>query len=132
MKPVKLLTPTRRLILQYVFSIGAIGVFVSAFWYCMYLYPLQSQDTEFWMLRTNIYAMLICMCFYLVKLCITDNNKLHFIMSIGMGFSVSDVIDRVCFDIRIFTKEDVWMIVLTISIAAYEYRKRRLQHSNKN
>lgn len=84
---------------------------------CFYFYP---EDVNgWWTLRTNIYSVMFAGLFYANKLQNTVFSK--FMFSIGIGLTISDFIDRIFFDINQFTTSDIFMIIITISIASFEY-----------
>lgn len=66
-------------------------------------------------IRFNIYAMVMVFCFILTMAKLSPWCK--FILSIGIGICVSDVLDRFVFDVTIFQWNDIVMLVLTILLS---------------
>ncbi len=94
-------------------------LFVGNYQLCEYFY---SDDiNKWWVLRTNIYAVIFALSLTLAR--IGKEGVLRFILSIGIGLSISDVIDRLVFNSNIFNYSDILMIITTVSIAFYEYVK---------
>jgi len=77
-----------------------------------------------WELRTNIYSIMFALAMFIALLG-TYNSLLRLILSVGIGLSVSDVIDRVLFDITTFNTSDLIMIFITLTISTYDYVRNR-------
>jgi hypothetical protein len=54
---------------------------------------------------------------------IGQKGVLRFIVSIGIGLTLSSVIDKWYFDVREFTKTDIYMIIVTVLISGYDWYK---------
>jgi len=78
---------------------------------------------SWWTLRTNLYAIIFGLAIYLTTLKQTRFSE--FICYVGLGFAVSDVIDRVVFDCNHFTWTDILMIILTILTSYYKVYVRQ-------
>lgn len=85
-------------------------LFLSNYYICEYFYS--NDITKWWQLKTNIYAIIIALAFILSG--INARGICKFFLNLGVGFTVSNVIDRLYFDVTITTKEDVIMICITI------------------
>lgn len=70
---------------------------------------------KWWGLKQNIYNVIIAMVFILAN-SKRDNEdkKVSFLINVGVGFCISNCIDRLFFDINHFTKADVYMITATL------------------
>ncbi len=78
-----------------------------------------------WTLRTNLYAVIFGLSLYLAMITQTKFSK--FICTIGLGFALADIIDRIFFDCNYFTWSDVIMIVLIISTSYYKFYVRQIK-----
>lgn len=101
----------------------AIALFVFNFKICDWL--CGNDMTKWWFLKSDIMA--ICFCLTLIASKIRTSGLCRIVLSLGIGWSVSDVVDRVFFDIRYFTMTDVIMLIITIIYATYEF----IYYSNK-
>jgi len=97
-------------------SIIAVVLFFSNYTICEIFY--KNDLEKWWGLKQNIYNVIIAICFYLAKN--KPQGLLKFVLDVGIGFCVSNCIDRIFFDIKTFTREDVFMIVLTLLISYYD------------
>ena len=66
-----------------------------------------------WMLKIDIYAFVVALCFILAAQKPNDNVRLklieRFIMDVGIGLAVSNVIDRRLYDVRGYRIMDLAM-----------------------
>lgn len=108
-----------------ILSIIVILLFVGNYQICELFY--KNDLIKWWELRTNIYAVLFALVLYIAR--VNSKGILRFILSVGIGFSVADVIDRLIFDVTVFNKADILMIILTIIISAYNYVNIRSRES---
>jgi hypothetical protein len=99
----------------------AILLFVSSYSICdLFYYNEEIRDIKkWWNLRSNIYAIIIMLVFYASL--IGTKGVLRLILSIGVGLCISNVIDKVYFNVLDFTYTDIIMILLTICISLYDY-----------
>lgn len=79
---------------------------------------------KWWILRLSLYAVLIAMLFSISNM-VGKTKFISFVLSLGIGYSISDVIDRICFDINKFTIQDIVMIIITIALSYYAIYVRR-------
>jgi len=125
--------PTLRDAVNVTIAFCSVVLFRVNFAICSHFYDVQVDSMGWWRLRTNIYAVCFLMCYYIAKQ--RPTIGLNFIYSVGIGVAISDVVDRVFFDITQETKEDFWMVVLTFLFAiiehVYDYRKRRRSISDQ-
>lgn len=80
-------------------------------------------NDKWWDLRLNITSLIFAGGFVLTR--IGSDGALRLVLSIGVGMSISNVIDRIFFDIEIYTKSDILMVTTTIIISIYEYVRDR-------
>ena len=101
-----------------------IFLFVGNYSICDYFYYNDEvKDIKaWWGLKSNIYAIILALVLLSYSLGL-KNRYLRFILEIGVGFSVSNVIDKVFFDVINFTKSDVIMIVITFGVAIYNFKR---------
>mgnify|MGYP000754832601 CR=1 FL=1 len=95
----------------------AILLFVSSYSICdFFYYNDEIKDVQkWWGLKSNIYAVIMMLVFYgsLLK-----NNKFtRLIINIGLGLCVSNVIDKVFFNVLEFTYNDIIMIIVTVCLS---------------
>lgn len=106
---------------SFILPLVTVLLFPANYWICEYLY---SDDlNNWWILRTNLSALNFMLALYCIKL--EKTLFINFLVNIGLGFSVSDVIDRWLFDTNQFTKSDILMITLTLIICYIEYYVRK-------
>ena len=102
-----------------VLSLGILLLYLLNFHICEYFYP--DDVKAWWSLKLNIYAIIIALAFLLASLYARGICK--FFLNLGVGFTVSSVIDRWYFDITQYTEVDVIMVIVTIMIAYIDYKK---------
>lgn len=87
---------------------------------CFLFYP--NDIDSWWLLRTNIYAVIFGGSLYLTRL---KHEKFSMcVLFIGIQLSVSDIIDRLVYGITYFTYTDYFLIPLAIIIGVYKYYKK--------
>lgn len=123
--------------MKLILTIFSVILFCSSFLICKSIYPLAFEDNEqaikFTDLRYALYAIFGIMCYIIAELKYDKYPKItKFVLDIGIGFCVSDIIDRFIFNIYTFQKEDIIMIFITISIATYYYFKKEPIELNKS
>lgn len=103
--------------------IVAILLFVFNYSICDFFYYNDDvKDIQkWWGLKSNIYAIIVMMVFY--ASIINTKGVLRLILNIGLGLCVSNVIDKVFFNVLIFRYNDALMIILTLCFSFYEYLK---------
>jgi hypothetical protein len=94
-------------------------LFLGNYYICDYFYS--DNIRKWWELKTNIYAIIIALAFILSS--INARGICRFFLNLGVGFAISNVIDRLYFDVRTTTKEDIIMVILTILLATIDYKK---------
>jgi hypothetical protein len=99
-----------------------ISLYLGNFHLCQYLYS--DNINEWWKLNLTIREVITSLSFYLVLLNIS-NKKVRVLISIGLGISASNVIDRVYFDTTQYEWNDLLTIGFIIIIALYEYRNEQ-------
>ena len=99
----------------------ALILFVSNYTICdFFYYNEEIKDIKkWWALRSNICAVIIMLVFYASL--IGTKGVLRLILSIGVGLCISNVIDKVYFNVLDFTYTDIIMITLTICVSLYDY-----------
>ncbi len=87
-----------------------------------------------WMLKIDIYAFVVALCFILAAQKPNDNVRLklieRFIMDVGIGLAVSNVIDRRLYDVRGYRIMD--LVMVTVVFLASYYNFKRLSKIAKN
>lgn len=95
----------------------ALILFVSNYGICEYFYP--DNIKMWWTLKVNIYAVIMAIIFLSQGL--GTKGVLRFILELGVGISISSVIDKLYFDVHSFTASDILMIFTTLCFASYQY-----------
>lgn len=106
-----------------ILNIIAILLFVLNYQICEFFYP--EDIKQWWALKVNLYAVIIALVFYSAS--INTKGWVKFVLYIGVGFSISSVIDKVFLDVRVFTSMDLLMIVITFIFASINLIKERLK-----
>lgn len=109
---------------KFILTLLALFLFVFNYQICEYFYPYKSQLKNWWTLKVNIYAVIMMLIFLSQSL--GNKGWLKFILYIGVGFTMSSVIDKVFFDVRVFTVSDLLMILTTLIFASINLIKDRL------
>lgn len=101
----------------------AILLFISNYTICDYFYYNDEiKDlNKWWGLKSNIYAIIMCLIF--LASIINSKKRLRFILEIGVGFTISNVIDKIFFSVLDFNYNDIVMIILTVCFATIHYLK---------
>lgn len=98
-------------------------LFIGNYHICEYFY---SDDIKnWWHLKVDIYCLIIAILFTYVS--IGKKGWVAFWMYILTGLTVANAVDRFLFDIRVFTKKDIIMILLTVAYATYDLIKWQRQ-----
>ena len=103
--------------------------FLSNYHICNYFYPIvDEKSTElWWMMKIDIYALIIALCFWLVNIKPTDVVRINliekFITNVGIGLAFSNAIDRHLYGTRGYTKADLVTIIVVVLVSYYDFRK---------
>ncbi len=93
----------------------AVILFFSNYQICEYFY--KDDLNKWWDLKINIYALIIAIVF--VSQSIGSKGWYRFVLDIGVGFSISSVIDKIYYNVNTFTTSDIYMILTTVAFATY-------------
>jgi hypothetical protein len=101
----------------------AITLFVSNYAICDHFYFTDGilDSKGWWRLKSNIYAVIIATVFLSAQ--IGTKGLLRFVLSVGIGFTISNVIDKLYFNVLEFTQADIYMIIATLVISGYDWYK---------
>lgn len=97
------------------FALLALALFMGNYEICNLVYP--DDINAWWGLKQNIYNLIIAISFYLASL--DKKGWLNFLLNVGVGFCISNCIDRIFFDINSVTHADVLMIIITLATSYY-------------
>jgi hypothetical protein len=95
--------------------------FLASYHVCQYFYPLDTEDhiDNWWLLKADLYVLIYTLC---LSLSFYPNSKIKkikfisdFMMSFGMGFAISNTIDRWILDNRLFN----WTSYYPLAILAF-------------
>ena len=103
----------------------SIILFVSSYKICDFFYYNDDVKdlNKWWDLKSNIYAVIMSLIFYASS--IKSKGFLKFILNIGVGFAISNVIDKIFFNVLVFNENDIIMIILTVCFSVLNYLKDR-------
>ncbi len=106
-----------------ILTILTIILFVSNYAICNYFYPTDSDSdvSGWWGLKSNLYAVIVALAFLSAN--IGAKGVVRFFFSVGVGFALSNVIDKVYFNVMEFTNSDIYMIITTILISSFDFYK---------
>jgi hypothetical protein len=123
------------------FALIGILIFYFGFGICKYYHPAaflpQPVDKYvilFTDLRYDLYAvfMLSIIVSCMIEIKEWERKLYSFIIDVGFGFSLSDVIDREYFDITKFEQNDYWMVGVTLVFSYFtvftKYNLKRFLH----
>ena len=103
--------------------------FLGNYQICNYFYPLNDAESirAWWLLKVDIYALIIALLFILAAQKKTDNIKLKsiekLILNIGIGFASSNFIDRRILNTREYTLADLSMVIVVFLVSYYDFKK---------
>jgi len=115
--------------------------FLSNYHICNYFYPLEDEASIelWWMLKIDIYVLIVTLCFILAAQKETNNTRLRlierFITSVGIGLAISNIIDRRIYGTREYTKIDLLMVIVIILVSYYDFKrlsKIAKKHTHEN
>ncbi len=120
--------------MKFILSFLSVLLYYSGFWICKYIHPkafgynfIQIEVDKFTDLRYSIYAIIFGLIFIRLKIIASSISKFeNFILCIGLGIVLSDLIDRFYFNITEYTKEDKIMLIITIIISYLETYKKHI------
>ena len=100
------------------------------FYVCEYFHPLCDEESikSWWRLKESMYGAIIAII--LISYSLTSKGILRFVLDIGVGLTVSNVIDRLYFNTIEFTKADMIMIIATFLFAIIDYKKDELREND--
>lgn len=103
----------------------AILLFCFNYQICDYFYYNDNVKDlkKWWGLKSNIYAVIMGIIFYASS--INTKGILRLVLNIGIGLTVSNVIDKVLFNVLVFTYNDIIMIILTLCFSFINYFKNK-------
>ena len=112
--------------------------FVGNYHICNYYYPLNTEEHVklWWVLKMDIYALIVALCFILASLEKTTNKKINliekFITSLGIGLAISNVIDRHFKGIESYVITDLMIVSCIILVSFYDFKRLSKQAKTHN
>ena len=103
--------------------------FVGNYHICNYYYPLDTEEHVrlWWVLKMDIYALIVALCFILANLEKTTNIKINliekFITSLGIGLATSNVIDRHFYGIESYVSTDIMIVLCVFLVSFYDFKR---------
>ena len=67
----------------------------------------------------------------IISYSISMRGVLRFVLEVSAGLAISNVVDRLYFNVRNFTKADIIMIIATLLFAVIDYKKDGLTTNDK-
>ena len=107
----------------------AIAFFLGNYQICNYFYPLNDAVSirNWWLLKVDIYALIIALLFILAAQDKTDSIKLRLleklILNISIGFTTSNFIDKRFFGVQGYVTTDIVMTIVVVLVSYYDFRK---------
>ena len=103
----------------------ALVLFTSNYQICEYFYPLTDDESikMWWFTKSNIYGVIVALV--LLASSIGERGVLRFVLDVGIGLSMSNVVDRLYFNTNQFNKYDIVMIAITIIVSIIDYKKEK-------
>ena len=104
-------------------------LFTGNYHICNYYYPLETEEhiRSWWIMKMDIYALIVCLCFVLASFKSTDNLKLirieKFITSVGIGLALSNYIDRHFYGIESYIATDLMTVIAILLVSYYDFNK---------
>jgi len=97
----------------------AITLFVSNYYICDYFYYNDEVKNikDWWYLKCDIYGVIIALLLFALD--IGEKKWLKFVVEIGLGLAISNILDRLIFNTRVFNTSDIYMILITVAFATY-------------
>ena len=117
---------------------GIVFFFIGNYHICNYYYPIiDEESTElWWVLKMDIYALIVALCFILASLEKTTNKKINliekFITSLGIGLAISNVIDRHFKGIESYVITDLMIVSCIILVSFYDFKRLSKQAKTHN
>ncbi len=98
---------------------------------CDYVYPLNDEASikAWWYLKEDVYGVIIALV--IISYSISMRGVLRFVLEVSAGLAISNVVDRLYFNVRNFTKADIIMIIATLLFAVIDYKKDGLTTNDK-
>lgn len=96
---------------------------------CNYFYPLNTEESieNWWLLKVDIYVLIICLCLILSTRKEVTDIKLksieRFIAYVCTGFAISTFIDKRVFGTREYTRVDLLMVIVVLIASYYDIKK---------
>jgi len=119
-----------------VYSALSVLFFLANYHICWYFYPLDTAEhiRNWWILKSNIYVLVIAFCYLALAQNKSTNKKIlfieRFIVSFGIGFATSNAIDRFVLDNRMFTWSSYYPLIF-IALVSYLNVKRITKQAEK-
>jgi len=112
-----------------VYAALSLFFFLANYHICWYFYPLDTEEhiANWWVMKVDIYVLIIAFCYLSLTIKRSTYKKIasveEFIISFGVGFAISNVIDRFVLDNRLFTWSGYYPLLI-IAIVSYFNVKR--------
>ena len=97
------------------------GLYLTNYHICTLVYP--DDLTAWFKLRAILYTATFALLFAAGNIGAT--GKLRFILNIAFSVVVSDLIDRIFFDITTYQWKDLLTLILTLSTSFYAWKFKR-------
>jgi len=103
--------------------------FVCNYHICNYYYPLNTEEHVrlWWVLKMDIYALIVALCFILASLERTTNIRINliekFITSLGIGLAISNVIDRHFKGTESYVQTDIMIVLCVVLVSFYDFQR---------
>ena len=107
----------------------ALFFFLANYQICNYFYPLDDDVSidNWWLLKVDIYALIIAILFILASHKKTSDARVRIIekliVNVGIAFAASNFIDRRLLGERDYHETDLLMIIVVFLVSYYDFKK---------
>ena len=111
-----------------VYAALSLFFFLANYHICWYFYPLDTEEhiDNWWVMKVNIYCLVIAFCYLALAQNKSTNKRIffieEFIISFGIGFAISNVIDRFILDDRMFTWSSYFPLILIVIVSFWNVK----------
>jgi len=112
-----------------VYAALSLFFFIANYHICWYFYPLDTEEhiSNWWTMKVDIYCLVIALCYLSLIRKKSTNKRIafieNFILSFGVGFAISNVIDRFLLDNRLFTWTSYYPLGILLFVSYFSAKK---------
>ena len=112
-----------------VYAALSLFFFLANYHICWYFYPLDTEEhiSNWWTMKVDIYCLVIAFCYLSLIRKKSTNKRIafieDFILSFGLGFAISNVVDRFFLDNRLFTWTSYYPLIIIAFVSYFSAKK---------